>query len=236
MKNYQNNKKLLREALISCFRSYDDMKIFASDSLDIRLAEISSSSEGLEVVAYELIEYLESRGSLEKASQILKEEFPKNKHVTMLIDLNKEGEENMGEQNLLDKFLQAPLFVKIGFGVMLSAMIVAGIVEIPKLSVNDDLSLPQDKNINSKEENVFLEILVLSESGASVEGVTVRVLSTESSEPQITNTSGTVRIAVSPNDSIEVILQKKGFKTSVHPIDLENDPSSVRRFTLLAQE
>ena len=211
------------------------MAIFASDSLGVRLEEISASSQGLEVVAFDLIEYFEARGRLREVLQALKEEFPDNKHVVILINFDKKEGGNVDESNLISKLLGSPLFVRIGFGVMLFAMIIAGLIEIPKLSINDGLSLQQDKNPNKKED-VFLEILVLSESGDSIEGVTVRVLSTESSEPQTTNTSGTARIAVSPEDSIEVILQKRGFKTAVHPIDLENDPSSVRRFILLTQE
>lgn len=64
MLNLSNNdRRHLREALISGFRSYPSLKIFVSDSFDFRLNEIATST-ATRVATDDLIEYFEEKGDV----------------------------------------------------------------------------------------------------------------------------------------------------------------------------
>ena len=56
-------RKKLRQALISAFPDYPVLQRMVSDQLDENLATISSSSNDLETVAFDLVEWAEARGT-----------------------------------------------------------------------------------------------------------------------------------------------------------------------------
>jgi endonuclease G, mitochondrial len=83
----KDDRKQLRKALISGFRSYSALKTFVSDSLDIRLNEIAPST-ATTIAAEALIEHFEEGGKDGDISDLilaLQQERPRNPEVLVLM-------------------------------------------------------------------------------------------------------------------------------------------------------
>lgn len=78
------NRRQLREALISGFRSYPTLKRFVSDYFDFRLNEVASST-ATRVATDDLIEYFEQQGDISELILALNKERPNNPDVKKLI-------------------------------------------------------------------------------------------------------------------------------------------------------
>lgn len=127
-----------------------------------------------------------------------------------------------------------PLFVKICFGVIGVALVVAGLIEVPKLSGQQTV----EKN-NSQEaatELVNVDIIVMSDADKPLENAEIRILSKGSPEVRKTNTDGFVQIDIPARKDIEIIISKEGFKTARHTINLNNDPNRTRTYYLKPQK
>ena len=70
------DKKKLRLALVDAYRGYSQLKIFVADKLGVRLETIASESAGLETVAFNLIDWAESKGKLDDLHEAFTEENP----------------------------------------------------------------------------------------------------------------------------------------------------------------
>ena len=70
------DKKKLRLALLDAYRGYAPLKIFVADGLGIRLETIAAENAGLETVAFNLIDWAESKGSLDDLYEAFVEENP----------------------------------------------------------------------------------------------------------------------------------------------------------------
>ncbi|MEM6503378.1 MAG: effector-associated domain EAD1-containing protein [Cyanobacteria bacterium P01_C01_bin.89] len=70
------DKKKLRWALLDAYRGYAPLKIFVADKLGIRLEAITSESAGLETVAFDLVDWAESKGKLDDLYEAFVEENP----------------------------------------------------------------------------------------------------------------------------------------------------------------
>ena len=78
------DRKQLREALTSGFRTYPTLKIFVSDHFDFRLDEIASS-KATRVATDDLIEYFEEQGDVSELILALNKERPNNPDVKKLM-------------------------------------------------------------------------------------------------------------------------------------------------------
>jgi hypothetical protein len=80
-----NSRQLLREALLSGFRKYETLRIFVADNFEsLELDQISSSQQGLETVADELIRHFEEIGDVSNLVENLIKARPRNSKVQIL--------------------------------------------------------------------------------------------------------------------------------------------------------
>lgn len=127
-----------------------------------------------------------------------------------------------------------PLFVRICFGVIISTLIVAGIVEIPKLS--EKQTSGKESSQKGAADSVKIGIIIESANTEKVlEKVEVRFVSKGSPENRMTDTQGFTQIEIPSTEDIEITLSKKGFKTAKYTINLNNDPKKTRTYRLESQ-
>ena len=69
-------KKKLRLALLDAYRGYAPLKIFVADELGIRLETIAPENAGLETVAFDLVDWADSKGKLDDLYEAFVEENP----------------------------------------------------------------------------------------------------------------------------------------------------------------
>ena len=69
-------KKKFRLALLDVYRGYSQLQIFVADELGERLTTIASENKGLETVAFDLIDWAESKGRLDDLYEAFAEEHP----------------------------------------------------------------------------------------------------------------------------------------------------------------
>lgn len=79
-----DDRRLLREALSSGFRSYPSLKIFVADHFEFRLDEIANS-QATRIAIDNLIEYFEEKGDLSKLILALDWSRPNNPEVKKLM-------------------------------------------------------------------------------------------------------------------------------------------------------
>jgi hypothetical protein len=123
-----------------------------------------------------------------------------------------------------------PIFVKIGFGFLISTLVIAGLVEIPKLSGQ---KTPLE---NAVSDLVDIDVLVYTESKEPLEGVEVRFIVKGSPVVKQTNTEGYTQIQIPKVGDIDIELRKKGFKTATHNIDTQIDPKKNREYILMQKQ
>lgn len=124
-----------------------------------------------------------------------------------------------------------PVFVKICFGVIITSLSIAGLIEIPKLN-QQEVSNTQEASLSL----VNVDIIVESDTAKPLEDVEVRFVSKGSPEVRRTNTDGFTQIEIPGRDDIEITLSKEGFKTSRHTLNLNNDPNRTRTYYLTPQQ
>ncbi|MEM6502848.1 MAG: hypothetical protein AAF685_13535, partial [Cyanobacteria bacterium P01_C01_bin.89] len=66
-----SEKKRLKLAIVSCYRSIPELKMFVAEELQGLKLERICSDQSLTVTAFELIEYCEAKGILDKLFQSL---------------------------------------------------------------------------------------------------------------------------------------------------------------------
>ncbi|AFY40024.1 hypothetical protein Lepto7376_3868 [[Leptolyngbya] sp. PCC 7376] len=127
-----------------------------------------------------------------------------------------------------------PVFVKICFGIIISALSYAGITVIPQIVTQAPI---QSENSESETtELINVEIIVLdSGENLPIQDVEVRVVSTGGPEVRRTNTDGFVQIEIPTRDDVGITLAKDGFQTSRHSINLKNDPNRTREYYLVKE-
>ncbi|NJN61763.1 MAG: hypothetical protein HC795_09745, partial [Coleofasciculaceae cyanobacterium RL_1_1] len=59
-----DRQKAFRAALLDVYRTYSELKIFVNDALEKNLGEIIGSNEGLEIVAFKLVDWADARKRL----------------------------------------------------------------------------------------------------------------------------------------------------------------------------
>ena len=127
-----------------------------------------------------------------------------------------------------------PIFIKICFGIIITTLTIAGIVEIPKLSENKPLG--KESSQKGEANSVKVGIIIESVNTAKIlDNVEVRFVSTGSSETRMTDTQGFTQIEIPSREDIEITLSKKGFKTAKYTINLNNDRQKTRTFRLEPQ-
>lgn len=134
----------------------------------------------------------------------------------------------------MQNFKDWPVFVKIGFGVILTALVTAGLVEIPKLSSQPEAT--NDSSQNTPKKLVSIDIVIESESSTPLENVEIRFVFKGAPEVRRTNTDGFVQIEIPERTTVDITLSKEGFKTAKYTINLENDPNRTRVYRLRAQK
>ncbi|MBD2635765.1 carboxypeptidase regulatory-like domain-containing protein [Limnothrix sp. FACHB-881] len=134
----------------------------------------------------------------------------------------------------MQNFKDWPVFVKISFGVLLTAFVIAGLVEIPKLSSQPEATNDSSQNIPKKLVNI--DIVIESESSTPLENVEIRFLFKGAPEVRRTNTDGFVQIEIPERTTVDITLSKEGFKTAQYTINLENDPNRTRVYRLRSQK
>ncbi|MBD2095307.1 carboxypeptidase regulatory-like domain-containing protein [Trichocoleus sp. FACHB-591] len=127
-----------------------------------------------------------------------------------------------------------PLFIKICFGLIFLALVVAGLIEIPKLS--EQQTSEQSNPKQAATELVNVDIIVVSDTAKPLENVEVRLVSKGAPEVRKTNTDGFVQIDIPARRDIEITLIKEGFKTARYTINLNNDPNRTRTYYLKPQK
>ncbi|MGB7273516.1 MAG: hypothetical protein WBC69_09470 [Geitlerinemataceae cyanobacterium] len=123
-----------------------------------------------------------------------------------------------------------PLFVKICFGIILVALLLAGLIEIPKS--NERQPSGENTSQETATELVKVDIIVESDTNQPLENVEVRFVSKGSPEVRKTNTDGFTQIEIPARDDIEITLSREGFETSRHTMNLNNDPNRTRTYYL----
>ena len=73
-------KQTFRDAILDAYRDYGRLKIFVRDELDWALPEISQDPS-LQIVTFELIEWAESRGELDRVLNLFLAANPKCSHL-----------------------------------------------------------------------------------------------------------------------------------------------------------
>ncbi len=127
-----------------------------------------------------------------------------------------------------------PIFIQICFGLIATALVTAGIIEIPKLSEKQT----SGKESSQKEAANLAKIEIMieaKETAKALENVEVRFVSKGSPETRMTNTDGFTRIEIPSREDIEITLSKKGFKTAKHIVNLNNEPGKTRTYRLEPQ-
>jgi hypothetical protein len=127
-----------------------------------------------------------------------------------------------------------PSFIKICFGIIFGALVVAGFIEKPKFDMSQ---VTGDKSSqNAAKELVDVDIVVQSEAYKPLEDVEVTVNSKGSPEIRKTNTDGFAQLSIPSRDDVEITLRKKGFEISRHTLKLSNDPKRTRTYYLKNQK
>lgn len=127
-----------------------------------------------------------------------------------------------------------PLFVKIGSGVIIAALTIAGLIEVPKLNEQSIAEEPTSQEASTELVNV--DIIVESDAASPLENVEVRFVSKGSPEVRRTNTDGFTQIEIPARADIEITLSKEGFATARHTLNLNNDPNRTRTYYLKPQQ
>lgn len=130
----------------------------------------------------------------------------------------------------MENFDKWPNWIKISLGLIVTALIAAGLraTGIKDFS-NLNSQLTPDNNVAS---SLNIDFIVQTEQGDPIEGVEVTFISKGAPEVKRTNTSGFVQLQIPSRDDIDVRLSKIGFKTSTYTINLKNDPQRTRNFQL----
>lgn len=127
-----------------------------------------------------------------------------------------------------------PLFVKASFGVIVAALAVAGLIEIPKL--NEQQITEEKTSQGDSTELVNVDIIVESDIASPLDNVEVRFVSKGSPEIRRTNTDGFTQIEIPARDDIEITLSREGFEPARHTLNLKNDPNRTRTYYLKPQQ
>lgn len=140
----------------------------------------------------------------------------------------------------MQNFKDWPAFIKICFGVIISALIAAGLVELPKLNAQQESGENQQPPAEDAQkvlaDLVNIEIIVESNASTPLENVEVRFVSKGAPEVRKTNTDGFTQIEIPSRSDIEITLSKNGFETARHTLNLKNDPNRTRRYYLKPQQ
>lgn len=130
----------------------------------------------------------------------------------------------------MQNFKDFPVWVKACFAIIIAAAAIAGFIELPKLTQQSS------SETEANEALIEVEIIVETDNGQPIEGVDVRFISKGAPEGRRTNTDGFVRIEIPARDDIDITLDKQGFKTARHTINLNNDPNRTRTYRLLSEK
>ena len=72
-------KTRFRKALLDVYRSYSELSIFVRDAIDKNLEEIAGSGEGLEIVAFKLLEWADAKRCLTELYACFYENHPNHR-------------------------------------------------------------------------------------------------------------------------------------------------------------
>lgn len=129
-----------------------------------------------------------------------------------------------------------PLFIKVCFGLITTALIIAGATEIPKL--NKQQKLEDNTSQKTVTELLNVDIVVLSEEATSkpIENAEIRFISKGSPEVRKTDTNGFTQIDIPVRQDIQITISKEGFKQSRYTLNLNNDPNRTKTYYLQPQK
>lgn len=129
-----------------------------------------------------------------------------------------------------------PVFIKVCFGVITASLVIAGALEIPKLSKQQ--TAEENTSQKTATELLNVDIIVLSDEAnlKPIENVEIRFISKGSPEVRRTNTDGFTQIDIPTRQDIEITLSKEGFKQSRYTLNLNNDPKRTRTYYLKPQK
>ena len=107
-----------------------------------------------------------------------------------------------------------PLFIKVCFGLITTALIIAGATEIPKL--NKQQKLEDNTSQKTVTELLNVDIVVLSEEATSkpIENAEIRFISKGSPEVRKTDTNGFTQIDIPVRQDIQITISKEGLVMS----------------------
>jgi hypothetical protein len=91
--------------------------------------------------------------------------------------------------------------------VILTALVTAGLVEIPKLSSQPEAT--NDSSQNTPKKLVSIDIMIESESSTPLENVEVRFVSKGAPEVKSTNTDGFVQIEIPERMTVDITFSKE---------------------------
>lgn|GEM_PF-2038558 len=129
-----------------------------------------------------------------------------------------------------------PVFIKVCFGLITTALVIAGATELPKLNKQQKAEDITPQKIATELLNV--DIIVLSDEANSkpIENAEIRFVSKGSPEVRKTDTNGFAQIDIPVRQDIEITISKEGFKQSRYTLSLNNDPKRTRKYYLQPQK
>jgi hypothetical protein len=129
-----------------------------------------------------------------------------------------------------------PIFIKICFGLITTALVIAGATEIPKL--NKQQKAEDNTSQKNLTELLNVDIVVLSEEATSkpIENAEIRFISKGSPEVRKTDTNGFTQIDIPVRQDIQITISKEGFKQSRYTLNLNNDPNRTKTYYLQPQK
>ena len=129
-----------------------------------------------------------------------------------------------------------PIFIKVCFGLITTALVIAGATEIPKL--NKQQKAEDNTSQKNATELLNVDIIVLSDEATSkpIENAEIRFISKGSPEVRRTDTNGFTQIDIPVRQDIEITISKEGFKQSRYTLSLSNDPNRTRKYYLQPQK
>ncbi|ELS34526.1 MULTISPECIES: carboxypeptidase regulatory-like domain-containing protein [Pseudanabaena] len=129
-----------------------------------------------------------------------------------------------------------PIFIKVCFGLITTALVIAGATEIPKL--NKQQKAEDNTSQKNATELLNVDIVVLSDEATSkpIENAEIRFISKGSPEVRRTDTNGFTQIDIPVRQDIEITISKEGFKQSRYTLSLSNDPNRTRKYYLQPQK
>ncbi|MFM7683197.1 MAG: hypothetical protein ACKO7P_10680, partial [Bacteroidota bacterium] len=131
---------------------------------------------------------------------------------------------NLNTKTIMENFKNLPLIGKIGIGISLTILIIAGVVKVPEI-----FSKEQTEQV---EKLIDYHIIVKDNNGNFLDGVAVTFTPKGSPIKKYTNTDGYVKIELPSINSIDIRLTKDKFKSATYTIDIKNDPNHDREYRM----